>query len=209
MQRILCFGDSNTWGHDPVDCSRLERRWTVILRERLTQYTVEDDGQCGRAARTFAPEMADTNGIEAFREKYVNGIETYDLIIIMLGTNDVLNNVNSTPEEIAETLREYIAEYRRKHMMDNSKFLIVSPILLRDNLLSHPIFSELYSSGSIEKSKRFEPCLSEMARQEGVYFMNAADFANASEIDGIHMDSVEHEKLAAAMENKIQEILGQ
>lgn len=209
MKRILCFGDSNTWGHDPVDCSRLERRWTVMLKERLTQYTIEDDGLCGRAARTFAPDMDDANGMATFREKYVNGSGAYDLIIIMLGTNDVLNNVNSTPEEIAETLREYISEYRQKHTDDNIKFLVVSPILLSDNLLSHPIFSELYSKESIEKSKRFAPCLSAMAQQEGAYFMNAADFASASEIDGVHMESSEHEKLAAAMENKIEEILGQ
>lgn len=209
MKRILCFGDSNTWGHDPVDCSRLERRWTVILRERLTQYTVEDDGLCGRAARTFTPEMADTNGIETFREKYINTMKAYDLIIIMLGTNDVLNSVNSAPEEIAETLGKYVSEYRQKHEDYNTKFLIISPILLRDHLLSHPIFAELYSRESIEKSKRFALCLSAMARREGAYFMNAADFASASEIDGIHMDSAEHEKLAAAIENKTEEILGQ
>lgn len=209
MKRILCFGDSNTWGHDPVDCSRLERRWTVMLRERLSRYDIEDDGLCGRAAKTFTSEMADTNGIETFGEKYVNGSIAYDLIIIMLGTNDVLNSVNSTPEEIAETLSEYISEYRQKHADDNTKFLVVSPILLRDNLLSHSIFSELYSKESIEKSKRFASCLSAMAQQEGAYFMNAADFASASEIDGIHMESAEHEKLAAAMENKIEEILGQ
>ena len=37
MYRILCFGDSNTWGYDPALQDRLERdtRWTGVLRQHL------------------------------------------------------------------------------------------------------------------------------------------------------------------------------
>jgi lysophospholipase L1-like esterase len=33
MKRILCYGDSNTWGYDPVTMDRFDRdtRWTRVL----------------------------------------------------------------------------------------------------------------------------------------------------------------------------------
>lgn len=207
MKKILCFGDSNTWGHNPVDCSRLDERWTVMIEDKFPQYEITADGLCGRATRTFKSEMHDTDGLSAFREKYINSDENYDLIIIMLGTNDVLSEVNSSPTDIADTLGEYISEYRGAHTENATEFLLISPILLTDKLLSHPIFSQLYSETSIEKSKHFAQCISNVAKRENVWFMNAAEYAEASDIDGIHMTSQQHRKLADGIENKISEIL--
>jgi lysophospholipase L1-like esterase len=37
MKTILCYGDSNTWGFEPVSENRYSRaeRWTGVLREEL------------------------------------------------------------------------------------------------------------------------------------------------------------------------------
>ena len=29
--RILCIGDSNTWGYNPENGRRFEKRWTTVL----------------------------------------------------------------------------------------------------------------------------------------------------------------------------------
>jgi lysophospholipase L1-like esterase len=35
--KILCYGDSNTWGYNPKDSSRFDesKRWTGILKKIL------------------------------------------------------------------------------------------------------------------------------------------------------------------------------
>ena len=39
MKRILCYGDSNTWGHNPKDASRFREneRWTKLLQQKLVE----------------------------------------------------------------------------------------------------------------------------------------------------------------------------
>ena len=49
MKRILCFGDSNTYGHSPKDASRLSKRWTKITENLLGEdYEIIEEGLCGR-----------------------------------------------------------------------------------------------------------------------------------------------------------------
>ena len=47
MKKILCFGDSNTWGHNPIDCLQLEKPWTVWLKNIVPEYEIVSDGVCG------------------------------------------------------------------------------------------------------------------------------------------------------------------
>lgn len=204
MKKILCFGDSNTWGHDPVDGSQLKRHWTVILQEMLSEYEIVEDGVCGRSTKFDVPDTPYSNGIEVFRERYINSDAEFDLVIIMLGTNDRLNYFNCAAAETAEVLGKIVSEYRKKH---TAEFLLISPILIRENALNHPIFSTLYSEKSVTASKDFAKAISDTAKQENAYFLDAASVAEASELDGIHMDEAAHKKLAAKIAEKIKEIL--
>ena len=57
-KRILCFGDSLTWGYDPVTRTRIgmDERWTGVLRACLGKgYTVIEEGQNGRTIATDDP----------------------------------------------------------------------------------------------------------------------------------------------------------
>ncbi len=207
MKKILCFGDSNTWGHNPVDCSKLEKPWTVWLKDIVPEYEIVSDGVCGRATTHYLENEDKTNGLKDFRERYLSGENDFDLIIIMLGTNDVLNNIDFSNQKTADVLKIYVEECRAKFGKDKPKILLVSPILINDNCLTHPIFKDLYSEKSIEKSMHFSEYILKLADEEDTYFMNAADYAKASEIDGIHMVPEEHKKLANAFADKIKEIL--
>ena len=105
----------------------------------------------------------------------------------MLGTNDVLNNIDFSNQKTADVLKIYVEECRAKFGKDKPKILLVSPILINDNCLTHPIFKDLYSEKSIEKSTHFSEYISKLADEEDTYFINAANYAKASDIDGIHM----------------------
>lgn len=204
MKRILCFGDSNTWGHNPVDCSRLERPWPKVLKELLPDCAVIEDGVCGRTTVFDDPTAPGKNGITAFREIISNN-ERAELAVIMLGTNDTLNFYECDAKGSAEAVGVFVREW--KNAFKDSDVLVISPIEIKDNALIHPIFKDLYNSGSIEKSKEFAKYYSEMAAEEGAYFMDAAKIAEASDIDGIHMEPAEHEKLAAAVYEKVKKII--
>ena len=204
MKKILCFGDSNTWGHNPVDCSKLEMPWPDILKEMLPDCEIIENGVCGRTTIFDDPTAPDKNGITAFRE-IIRDNERADLVIIMLGTNDTLNYYDCDAKGSAEALRGFIKEWR--NAFNDSKILIISPIEIKECALAHPLFKHLYNEGAPAKSRAFAQYYSKMAKEENVYFMDAAKAAEASDIDGIHMNPDGHKKLAQAIYEKIKEIL--
>ena len=55
MEQIIAFGDSNTWGLNPVLKNRYPEhaRWTGILRNRLSRhgFLLTEQGLCGRTTR--------------------------------------------------------------------------------------------------------------------------------------------------------------
>ena len=150
-----------------------------------------------------------SNGIEVFREKYLNSKDEFDLIIIMLGTNDQLNYFDCSAAETAEALRMFVTEYQDNNNDIKSEMLVISPVYIRNFALEHPIFKELYNKKSIAESMLFAENISKIASQEGVHFIDAEQYASASDLDGIHMNPDEHKKLAYAIAKKINAILFQ
>ena len=65
--RILCFGDSLTWGFDPKDKIRMsdENRYTAQLQAMLgDEYMVIEEGQNGRTIATDDPAEGEKNGLK-------------------------------------------------------------------------------------------------------------------------------------------------
>ena len=106
--KVICFGDSNTYGYDPrgyfggrydEDC-----RWVDILAAE-TGWDICNMGQNGREIPAAAPTFpADT-----------------DLLIVMLGTNDLLQG--RSPEQAAEKLERFLAVVP----LERSKILLLAP----------------------------------------------------------------------------------
>ena len=75
MKRILAYGDSNTWGFDPVTWESvpmtLERypediRWTGLLQKALGKDAlVLEEGLCGRTTAFDDEECDGRNGLMA------------------------------------------------------------------------------------------------------------------------------------------------
>ena len=60
-KRIVCFGDSNTWGYIPVTGERYDEtiRWPARLQEMLgyERCTVVEEGLTGRTTVSAGPAM--------------------------------------------------------------------------------------------------------------------------------------------------------
>ena len=46
--RILCIGDSNTWGYTPETGVRMEKRWTKLLEEYRPDDKIIEEAMNGR-----------------------------------------------------------------------------------------------------------------------------------------------------------------
>lgn len=206
MKRILCFGDSNTYGHDPKDASRLKKRWTRYVSEMLGgDCEIIEEGLCGRT--TVFPVNGTPDGWEGstLLRPVIATHKPYDLLIIMLGTNDLLLSTGADTEDSAEGMEKLIEIAQAEY---SSKILVISPILFDEAIQYNEIFSALYGGTRVcELSKEFAPKYERIARKHGCFFMNAADYAKASELDGVHMDSENHRRLAEAIYKKLTEIL--
>ena len=220
MKRILCYGDSNTHGCNPAWVPEWENdmtkgvrfscneRWTGILAKLLGQeYEVIEEGLPGRT--TVFARMPRSDDGRAFAVTMILSQSPIDLLIIMLGTNDL--KVTFTPSEdvavrameelLKVMLNPYIWEHRKV-----PKVLIVSPVEIRESITdSH--FWGMYDYKSVELSKKLADLYEPLSHRYGCEFLNAAAVAEASLLDGIHMDAENHAKLAEALCKKIKQIL--
>ena len=60
--RILCIGDSNTWGYNPVNGRRFEKRWPKILGEMMPDSEIIEEGLCGRTVISRDDEQPERCG---------------------------------------------------------------------------------------------------------------------------------------------------
>ena len=138
-KRILCFGDSLTWGYDPVTCERFdeETRWPCVLQDELgPEYAVIEEGQNGRTIATDDPTKGFKNGID-YVIPCVESHKPLELMIIMLGTNDIKTKFGYTAGDIADEMKlflERVLSYNHFRLGDRMKVLLVSPPLIGEGM---------------------------------------------------------------------------
>lgn len=200
MKHILCFGDSNTHGFIPGGGRYDDHtRWTGILRQLLgTGYQIIEEGLNGRTSSFDDPFDSFKNAMNYI----VPCLETHEpleLTILMLGSNDMKQYFSPTTEKITASL-----ERLTKLILDVSgaPVLLVSPILLGDNM-KNSCFGLSFPPASIAISHELGNSLKNVADRLGVSFLNAADYAEPSEEDSLHLTPEGHRSLAHAFYQKI------
>ena len=91
MKTILCYGDSNTYGYNPVTGGRWSEdiRWTGRLQQLLgDEYKVIEEGCNGRTTMYKAPGEGWKSGLE-YLKPCLNSHKPVDAVVMMLGTNDL------------------------------------------------------------------------------------------------------------------------
>lgn len=213
MKRILCYGDSNTWGHDPEnDAKRVpdEYRWSQVLQSKLGgEYNIIEEGLCGRrTAGDGAQNLAENKAWDGY-EYFLPCIRSHvplELVIIMLGTNDLQIPFDLQPEYTGEMLGKYIEaveEVSGLRGLEKPPILLISPIAIDPAILNHGYFNEIFGKQSFAKSERLAPIIEAVAKQYNVHYLRAEDYAVASKSDGLHMDRKNHMLLGEAVYNKV------
>lgn len=203
MKRILMYGDSNTWGMKPGTTQRYNEheRVTGILGSLLGRdYRVIEEGLCGRTTVVDDPIKPYRNGF-AYFQACIESHQPLDIIIIMLGTNDMKLKFQMTAKEISNGLERLlrVANYCNDGTADYApRILIISPIHINKNNNQDTL--RLFGPfRGRELSKELSLWYQKLAKKYRVEFLDASDYAEASIIDGIHMDTEQHNNLAAAI----------
>lgn len=207
MKRILCYGDSNTWGYNPVTLDRFDQntRWTRVLGKTLgNDYEIIEEGLNGRTTVWEDPIEGYKNG----QTYLIPCLETHrplDLVILMLGTNDLKKRFGLSAFDIAEGVRVLVIIIQRS----NSGLKGHAPQLL---LMSPPPtaaltgYAEMFE-GAGEKSEKFSQYYGRVAQEVGCAFLDTSKIVVSSPLDGIHFEGGEHQKLGQAAAVKVKEII--
>lgn len=205
MKKILCYGDSNTWGDPPGSIGRfpINVRWTGVLQQKLGKdFQVIEAGRCGRTTSFDDPTEADLNGLVSLPEI----LETYspiDLLVIMLGTNDLKDCFQASVAEITNGIEELI-QIAENFKLNKKQILVTCPAPI--TATNNQEVSALFSKG-LEKSKDLASAFKLLCQKQNCSYLDAGDFIESSSIDGIHLDEENHERLATALHIKISQVL--
>lgn len=214
MKTVVCFGDSNTWGADPeAPDGRIpyEERWTGILQELLGgEYLVCEEGLNGRTTAFDDPIEPFRNGA-AFIECCMLTHKPVDLLLVMLGTNDLKKHLNQTAFSSSKGLELIVQRAQKQEYGANSqppRILILSPVHVAPNIENTWLGSYIDNNGR-ETGLQLAGWYKKIAHIYKCDFIDASKYAAASPIDALHMGRGSHRKLAYALDGKIKEIIGE
>ncbi|HUU25890.1 MAG TPA: SGNH/GDSL hydrolase family protein [Methyloceanibacter sp.] len=205
---ILCYGDSITWGYNPVDGSRLapEHRWPRVLEEALQgRARVIEEGLNGRTAATDEPSRPNRNGF-AMLPPLLEAHAPLDIVIIMLGTNDSAPCYGLTAGRIAlncgALIRIVNGSLAGPGGAAPQTVLIAPPPL---GSLSAEM-SLLYAGGQAT-SRGLAAAYGTAASRFGALFLDAGQGTKVSTVDGVHLDPEGQKRLGAEVAKIVAPLL--
>ena len=203
--RILCFGDSNTWGYiSGTDHHRYDenKRWTRLLSKKLgPNYEIIEEGLNSRTLNSDYPleyNRPYKKGLDYFYP-CLTSQDKVDVIVIMLGTNDLKNFFNLTASDMLSNLRLYIDYVQNyKSIIDGSTpKLIISGIAPIDenNCKTH-------YKGRVNIRNEYNVLSKNLCDKLGIPFVDNSDLQVG--IDGVHITEQSHVILAEKLYKEIK-----
>lgn len=207
MREILAFGDSLTWGVDPTTGLRhpAAAQWPRVLEAGLEGVRVHADGVGGRTTcRDDDAGAACRNGARALPVA-LSAQMPLDLVIVMLGTND-LKAVHGGRALSAQAgmrrLAQIVETFPYKPRKALPRLVIVAPPPCCAGPSGEPA-----GGRSIAESRLLAPLYQSLATELGCAFFDAGTVAQASAVDGVHLDATNTQAIGAALIAPVARIL--
>ncbi len=203
-KRIVCFGDSLTWGYDPENRIRFSRdiRWPMVMQKILGDgYTVIEEGQNGRTIATDDPAEGEKNGLK-YIGPCLESHTPFDLLIIMLGINDCKRKFAYSSMDIAgemQILLEKVQAYNHFRCKDAFKVLLVSPPPVSEAIRDSWLGDSFGFENAVKVSKELADWYKSLAGMYGCEYLDATEYVKASEVDGVHLDAEGQMKLGTVI----------
>ncbi len=206
-RRILCYGDSNTFGTGPMDSLDADpihpkdERWSGVMAAALGDgYDVVVEGLPGRTTVFDDPVEGEyRNGLRTL-QAILESHRPIDLMILMLGTNDLKQRFGLGPQDVALGVQRLLRAAAALGVVDQC--LVVCPPAVREMGDLAGIFqgAEARAVGLPAQMERF-------ARANGAAFFDAGKVIAVDPMDGVHFSAESHGLLGAALADVVQELM--
>lgn len=180
--RILCFGDSNTYGYDPRGCFAdrypAEDRWVDCLAKQ-TGWEVVNAG---------------ANGREIPRNPYALRLlsehSPLDLFLVMLGTNDLLQGASAS--EAARRMEAFLNQL----LPHCQNLLLAAPPPMKRGAW---VPTDALAAESIRLAEEY----SALAQRLGIPFADTRDWNIELTFDGVHFTEEGHHIFAERIRKEL------
>ncbi|WP_207477623.1 SGNH/GDSL hydrolase family protein [Arenibaculum pallidiluteum] len=218
-RRIMVYGDSNTWGYIPVESGVTTRypkdvRWPGVLQAALgSGYEVVEEGLSARTTDVPDPTLPHISGAGLDGSAYLSAaVATHhplDLVVIMLGTNDVKTMFDRSAYRIALGMGKLIDIVAQTKggvgtAYPAPKVLVLAPPPL--GKLAPPSRAERFAGG-VEKTKELPRYYEPVARAAGAEFLDVGKLASTDGVDGVHLSPEAHKAIGTGVAEKIKAML--
>lgn len=200
MKTVLCYGDSNTFGYVPETGMRYPKdvRYPGRLQLLLGDgYYVVEEGCNGRTTIHDDPVDGWKNGLD-YLKPCLNSHKPVDIVILMLGSNDLKETFHLSAREIAEGA-ERLVDVIRGFTAEKQGFvpdiILVSPPEIGKNIRTSPFYGA-FNERAVGESKQFSKWYREAADRNGCIFFDAAEYVHPSDTDSLHLTPDGHRVLA-------------
>lgn len=171
---VICFGDSNTYGYDPRSYFggrySADNRWVDITAAK-TRWNIVNMGQNGLAISEagFYGEMLSKPDI--------------DLLIIMLGSNDLLQGLSA--KAVSVRMERFITSLS----ISRDRILLISPPQFRAGLW-------VDDTKTLEHSAQLGAFYQQLSLKHGIDFTDAGKWSIPLCHDGVHFTEKGHKLFA-------------
>ena len=202
--RILCFGDSLTWGYHPVKRDRYgeDERWTGILQSLLGDgYKVIEEGQNSRTIATDDPTEGEKNGL-SYIIPCLESQRPLDLMVLLLGTNDMKRRYGYSAEDIAGEMERFLEKvwtYNHFHLNDVMKIVLMSPPVVGENVQGTSMRDAFDLERTVQISRELQEWYRHLAETYGCFYLDTSQTVKVSPTDGVHLDPEGNQKMAEAV----------
>ena len=195
MRKILCFGDSNTYGYDPADWTEgrypAEVRWTDNLaRHTAGRWIVIEEGLNGRKIPVVSYSYSRNMLLQLLERTGKGG-----LFCVMLGTNDILSTGRPDariPVRTMDELLRFLTEHKpcREILILAPPYIGSKPAIDNDPML--------YQCN--EESRKMNRGFALLAEKYGVRFEDTGTWEIDLCYDQVHFSEAGHRRFAERME---------
>ena len=168
------------------------------------RYNVIEEGLCGRTSIYSPSDTPWFNG-EPYLLPCLRTHSPLDVVIIMLGTNDLLHNQQMTLEHLGDGITRLIdivqTNPRWGRHAEAPHILVLAPIEVKPSspLGRVAVYKKFREDIGGELSRHFPEVYERIAEDKGCWFLNAADYAAPCDADGVHLDPESHVRLGKAV----------
>ena len=193
MNRILCYGNSNTYGYDPRsflgDRYPESVRWTALLS--AGGWNAINKGENGRSIPRLNQEIAvAADSIHRSRA---------EVIVVMLGSNDLLQCPGLAAEVCGERMERFLRVVLKPEQ-ENPKILLVSPPPMEPG-------AWVSDHRTLEESRKLAGCYEATAQRLGIAFADAGLWGVELAYDGVHFSEKGHLAFAKGIQIALDSLL--